>query len=70
MSNQPDTQSSSETAPGGPARIPNVAEVYWDNLGGGWRMDCLCGWTTVPCDELVGAAEEMELHWDLERSRG
>ena len=39
-----------------------VLETTWDNLGGGWRMECICGFMTCPVKTLEVAGEEMDEH--------
>ena len=34
-----------------------VIYTYWDNLGEGWRMECACGFCTIPAGSLQTAAE-------------
>lgn len=36
--------------------------AYWDNLGEGWRIDCLCGWVSGIGFKLFEAAEEFDDH--------
>ena len=33
-----------------------IEQAAWSNLGGGWYIECLCGWGTDadPCMEEVG----------------
>lgn len=35
---------------------------FWDNLGMGWRMDCLCGYVTPPDIALSVCGEDMDEH--------
>lgn len=35
---------------------------YWDNLGNEWKMECLCGFMTVPNPELMTCGDEMDEH--------
>lgn len=39
-----------------------VIYTYWDNLGEGWRMECACGFCTIPAGSLQTAAEDMDDH--------
>jgi len=37
-------------------------ETVWSNLGQGWFMECLCGWSTPICRSLESVGEEMDDH--------
>ncbi len=41
-----------------------VHSAAYDNLGGGWRIQCLCGFETSPCSLLRDAGEEMDDHFE------
>jgi hypothetical protein len=43
-----------------------VRFVTWDNLGGGWRVECLCGFFTCPDKLLQYAGEEFDDHYTTE----
>ena len=44
-----------------------VADVVWDNLGGGWRIECLCGWTSEPHHRMESAGMYFDEHLGLTR---
>jgi hypothetical protein len=50
-----DTRSVAEKVGHGPT-------AYWDNLGEGWRIDCLCGWLSGIGLKLQEVAEEFDDH--------
>lgn len=36
--------------------------IYWDNLGEGFRIECLCDWTTFPGRTVAEAGEDFDDH--------
>ena len=36
--------------------------IYYDNLGEGFRIECLCGWTTGPAKMVADAGDEFDDH--------
>jgi hypothetical protein len=37
-------------------------DATYDNIAGGWRMECSCGFETGP-GSMAQAGEELEEHW-------
>lgn len=33
--------------------------LYHDNIGIGWRIECLCGWASLSCLRVQDAGEEL-----------
>lgn len=44
-----------------------VEEVVWDCIGEGWRVACLCGWTSAPDEMLRDAGAEFDDHVSEEK---
>lgn len=40
-----------------------VSDTKYDNLGAGWRMECLCGEITSAWETISGCATELEDHF-------
>lgn len=38
--------------------------AYWDNLGLGWRIECLCGWTTLANEKMATTGQEFDDHME------
>ena len=36
--------------------------IYWDNLGEGFRIECLCGWVTDPNESVQDAGYQFDEH--------
>lgn len=47
------------------AAAHGVESTYFDNLGEGWRMSCLCGFTTGINLNLQDTGEEMDTHFEV-----
>jgi hypothetical protein len=39
-----------------------VKEAYMDNIGNGWRIECLCGWASTPNLRMQDTGEEFDEH--------
>lgn len=39
-----------------------VESVFYDNIGEGIRMECICGHQTCPCQNHSDAGEEFDDH--------
>lgn len=39
-----------------------VEVVGWDNLGGGWWLQCLCGWDTIGSQLMETTGEAFDDH--------
>jgi hypothetical protein len=45
-----------------PAADHGAADCYMDNIGEGWRIECLCGWTSIPNPTMQSSGEEFDEH--------
>jgi hypothetical protein len=41
-----------------------VGSAFFDCIGEGWRVECLCGWVSCPDPKLAGAGGEFDDHLD------
>lgn len=39
-----------------------IQHGYYDNLGDGWRLECICGWETDPHDNITRAGHDFDIH--------
>ncbi len=39
-----------------------VGVAYYDNLGEGWRIECLCGWCSLANRQMQYTGEEFDDH--------
>jgi hypothetical protein len=48
--------------------VQHGPQAYWDNIGEGWRIDCLCGWMSDISDQLMDCGEDFDYHLRKMRS--
>ena len=36
--------------------------VLWDNIGKGWIIECLCGWSGTTAKKMEAAGRELDEH--------
>lgn len=42
--------------------VQHGPQAYWDNIGMGYRIECLCGWLSSCCDCMEYAGEDFDDH--------
>lgn len=48
-----------------------IASAFYDNLGNGWRIECVCGFMTTPNAKMQDTGAEFDEHLtDVEMEMG